>query len=130
MKTYLQSCITLYTILRLSHYFITAFVGRKAFVVNEVGVELVQNNLDATARRDNDLLLTASSWLPSLRMGMTSASFHLAGNVLVSRKVVGVVEIVGVAGLVEVVGLVGVVGVAGVAEVVGAAGVVGVVGVR
>ena len=38
---------------------------------------------------------------------MTSASFHLAGNVMVSRKVVGVVEVVGVVGVVGVAGVVG-----------------------
>ena len=41
-------------------------MGRKAFVVQEAGVELIQNNLlshtfDATARRDDGLLLAASS---------------------------------------------------------------------
>ena len=35
-------------------------------------------------RRDNGLLLAAVSWSPSLRMGITSDSFHLSGNVLVS----------------------------------------------
>ena len=69
-------------------FFIATLVGRKAFVVFKVGVELIQiifsHTLDATARRDSGLLLASSSCSPSLRMGIILASFHLAGNVLVS----------------------------------------------
>ena len=66
-------------------FFIASLVGRKAFVVFKVGVELIQIIFSHTLdRRDSGLLLASSSCSPSLRMGIILASFHLAGNVLVS----------------------------------------------
>ena len=45
---------------------------------------IFSHTFDAMGRRDNGLLLAAVSWSPSLRMGITSDSFHLSGNVPVS----------------------------------------------
>ena len=44
---------------------------------------ILLRTFEATASRDNGLLLAAFSWSPSLRIGIISASFQLSGNLLV-----------------------------------------------